>query len=159
MLKLTPEVFDPWHYTTENCAVFLKKYLTAGQSVLDIGTGSGILAIKAREYGAGKITAVDIKPKAVALASENCRDLDIEVKEGYLNWNTDGKYDITIANLDPAPAAEFIQFAANTMSENGILILTWDEHLSFLILEQYFDILERTTGLPFNTFVLKTKQH
>ena len=154
-MKLDPAVFTPWHYTSENCAMFLKKYLKNNASVLDVGTGSGILALMARKYGAGRILAVDVQQESVDLASENCAGKDIEVRKDYLNWNVHEKFDITIANLYQNAAAEFLQYAKNTMADDGILILTWPAETSSLMIEEFYDIIERTTGQPFNTFVLK----
>lgn len=157
MIKENIKVFSPWHYTSDNCAEYLRKYIKPNASVLDVGTGSGILALKAREYGAGRILAVDIQPEAVELAKENCADKNIEVRENYLNWNIREKFDITIANLYANAANEFLQYAADTMAANGILIITFHKATARLLIEEYFKIQECTSGLEYNTYVLKTK--
>ena len=157
MIKLNPGVFPPFHYTADNCAMYLKKYLKPGASVFDVGTGTGLLALKAREYGAGRILATDLDPAAVECAAENCKGHDIEVKQNYLNFDINEKFDITVANLYATPAAEFLQYAAYTMTEDGILILTWYSKASWLMIEEWFDIIESTEGLEYNTYVLKAK--
>ncbi len=59
------------HETTNMCMILLEKYLAPGAQVMDIGTGSGILAIAAAKLGAQKVLAVDIDPDAVKVANEN----------------------------------------------------------------------------------------
>ena len=157
-LFVTQNVFLPYHYTADNCAMYLKKYLTGGCSVLDVGTGTGILALKAKEYGAGRVLATDIQEEAIECAKVNCADTDIELRVADLNHGIEEQFDITIANLYLNPAMEFLQFASDTMKENGILILTWCSKLSWLMIEEWFNIIEHTEGLEYNTYVLKRKK-
>lgn len=156
-LFVTRNVFAPYHYTADNCAMYLKKYLTRGCSVLDIGTGTGILALKAKEYGAGRVLATDIQEEAIQCAAVNCAGTDIELRIADLNHGIDEKFDITIANLYINPAIEFLQYAADTMYEDGLLILTWSSKVSWLMIEEWFNIIEHTDGLDYNTYVLKRK--
>ena len=59
------------HATTQMCLVLLEDYLKPGNSVADIGTGSGILSIAAEKLGASTLTAGDNDPLAVKIAVEN----------------------------------------------------------------------------------------
>ena len=59
------------HETTAMCLVLLEKYLLPGQMVLDIGTGTGILAIAAAKLGAGRVVATDLDHRACQVAREN----------------------------------------------------------------------------------------
>lgn len=59
------------HETTKLCILALKKYLKAGDSVFDVGCGSGILSIASRKLGAGIIMATDIDDNAVQVSREN----------------------------------------------------------------------------------------
>ncbi|MDP4134056.1 MAG: 50S ribosomal protein L11 methyltransferase, partial [Bacillota bacterium] len=56
------------HASTHMCLEFLEKTVKKGDTVLDIGTGSGILGIAALKLGAKSVTAVDIDPLAVKIA-------------------------------------------------------------------------------------------
>ena len=60
------------HETTRLCSSMMEKYMKPGDYVLDVGTGSGILAIAASKLGASKVNAYDIDPVAVRVAQENC---------------------------------------------------------------------------------------
>ena len=65
------------HETTNMCMILLEKYMPKGVTVMDIGTGSGILAITAAKLGAGAVRAVDIDPDAVKVAKENTERNDV----------------------------------------------------------------------------------
>lgn len=59
------------HPTTRLCIIGLERLIKPGDHVLDIGTGSGILAIAAVKLGAAHVTALDIEPEAIEVAWEN----------------------------------------------------------------------------------------
>ena len=91
------------HPTTQTCLVALEESVRAGDSVLDVGTGTGILAIAAVKLGAESITAVDTDDLAVKAAKENAR-LN-EVGETISAWQGDlssvpaGQWDIVVVNI------------------------------------------------------------
>ena len=150
-------VFIYTHYTTANCDAFLEKYLKKGDSVLDIGTGTGVLSLLAKKYGAGRVLAVDISEDAVNCAKENLKDYDVEVRKNYLNFDIGEKFDITVANLDANPAMELLQYAKNTMKEDGVLILTWFDKWECrdIPIKTDFNIIEHTEGQEYNCYVLR----
>jgi ribosomal protein L11 methyltransferase len=59
------------HPTTQLCLSAVERHLQPGQSVIDLGTGSGILAIAAAKLGASRVLAYDIDAEAVRVAQEN----------------------------------------------------------------------------------------
>ena len=91
------------HETTSMCLKLLEKYIFDGASVLDIGTGSGILAIAAAKLGAKKVSAVDLDEIAVKVCEENIKlngmQEKIDVFCGNLTENIHAKYDIIMANI------------------------------------------------------------
>jgi ribosomal protein L11 methyltransferase len=72
------------HPTTTLCLVALERTISEGDHVIDVGTGSGVLAIGAKLLGAAKVLALDLDPVAVTCANENVvlnkMDKDIEVR-------------------------------------------------------------------------------
>jgi ribosomal protein L11 methyltransferase len=90
------------HPTTRLCLNLLEAWLDPGQSMLDAGTGTGILAIAAAKLGASTVTAIDIDPVAVRQATKNVQlnDLsnEIRVVEGAL-VDSPGTFDIVVANI------------------------------------------------------------
>ncbi|MCS7464891.1 50S ribosomal protein L11 methyltransferase [Paenibacillus doosanensis] len=61
------------HATTSLCLKTLEKVIQGGEDVIDVGTGSGVLAIAAAKLGAKHVLALDLDPVAVSSASENSR--------------------------------------------------------------------------------------
>ena len=73
-LLVRPTVFHPRYFlTSEYFARFISGLDLAGQRVVDVGTGSGILALAAARAGAARVLAIDINPNAALTASENAR--------------------------------------------------------------------------------------
>jgi ribosomal protein L11 methyltransferase len=65
------------HPTTQLCLEAIERHLQSGAAMIDLGTGSGILAIAAAKLGAGPILAIDIDPEAVRVAGENVLANDV----------------------------------------------------------------------------------
>lgn len=73
-LRVRPTVFHPRFFiTSEFFASFIDELELRGKRVLDIGTGSGILALAAARCGAASVMALDINPDAALTAAENAR--------------------------------------------------------------------------------------
>ena len=91
------------HETTSLCMEALDERVQGGERVLDIGTGSGILAIAALKLGAAVAEGVDIDPVAVRTAGENAALNGVADKltvlVGDLSDKASGKYDIITANI------------------------------------------------------------
>ena len=93
------------HETTRLVITLLERYTTKGCSVLDVGTGSGILAICASKLGAGKCYAYDIDPVAVRVAKDNIESNDCEnivCEQSDLLKSSEkltGGYDLITANI------------------------------------------------------------
>ena len=91
------------HETTGMCAELIEKYVRPGDTVIDIGTGTGILAMAAAHMGAGRVLATDLDPVAVRVAEENIADNGfadvIEARCGDLLEVVDESGDVVIANI------------------------------------------------------------
>lgn len=91
------------HETTFMCLTLLEKYLKGGENVIDVGTGSGILAIGAALFGAGRVLATDIDPDAVRVAAENVAlnrvGATVSVQQGNLLDHVDTVCDVCVANI------------------------------------------------------------
>ena len=91
------------HETTALCLEALDERVRGGERVLDIGTGSGILAIAALKLGAAAAEGVDIDPMCVRTAGENAARNGVEdrltVLVGDLSDKASGVYDLITANI------------------------------------------------------------
>tara|TARA_A100001015_G_scaffold318600_1_gene438958 strand:- start:35 stop:829 length:795 start_codon:yes stop_codon:yes gene_type:complete len=125
---------DGNHPTTELCKRILKINLDnyAGVlkdlSCLDIGTGSGILAVWASVLGVGQVDACDIDPESVRITSENISKNKIDnitvFQEDILKWESQKKYDIVIANVLTEVLEKALEKIIALVNQNGLLILS-----------------------------------
>ena len=105
VLKLDPGMAfgTGTHETTNLCLEALDEFVKGGERLLDIGTGSGILAIAALLLGAKSAEGVDIDPMCVRTAGENARlngvQDQFQVLVGDLSDQAEGRYDIITANI------------------------------------------------------------
>ncbi|MCS7178070.1 MAG: 50S ribosomal protein L11 methyltransferase [Anaerolineae bacterium] len=90
------------HPTTQMCLLALEEHVRPGARVLDLGTGSGILAIAAAKLGARRVLALDTDPQAVAVARENIRRNGVadrvRVARGSLP-QAFGRFDLVVVNI------------------------------------------------------------
>jgi ribosomal protein L11 methyltransferase len=87
------------HPTTRLCLAWLEENLRRGDTVLDYGCGSGILAIAALKLGAGSARAVDIDPLALEAARYNARQNHVELEVLGAEEALPGAARITVANI------------------------------------------------------------
>ena len=130
------------HETTSLCLEALDERVRGGERVLDIGTGSGILAIAALKLGAGSAEGVDIDPVAVRTAGENAALNGVADKltvlVGDLSDKASGKYDIITANivanaiLSLAPAVPGLMADGAVVIASGIIDTRKDEVIAGL---------------------------
>jgi ribosomal protein L11 methyltransferase len=104
------------HPTTSLCLAAVDDFMAThpGASVLDVGTGTGVLAIAAKKLGAGHVVGTDNDPTSVELARENCTDNqtpDLDIS-GHELTEVSGTFDLVLANI-----------LANTLIELAPLIV------------------------------------
>jgi len=114
------------HATTSMCLEALEELVSPDITVLDIGSGSGILSIAAVLLGAKQAIGVDIDPVAVRVATENAKLNNVEDKTEYILGNLDekitDKYDIVVANIVADAIIALSQSASEKMKENGYFL-------------------------------------
>ncbi len=114
------------HATTSLCLKLLEKYVENSSSVLDIGTGSGILSIAACLLGAQNALGVDIDPTSVKVANENAALNNITEKTKFMVGNladdVKGHFDIICANIVADVIINLCDSIKNFMKPNTVLI-------------------------------------
>ena len=87
------------HATTALCLEWLAAHPLDGKRVLDVGAGSGILAIAALRQGARSCLAVDHDPQARRATRDNARENDVEVHIAAQLDEAQGRFDVVLANI------------------------------------------------------------
>lgn len=118
------------HETTRLCAGFVEKHTSDGCTVLDVGCGSGILAIAAAKLGAGKCFACDIDPVSVRVAKENtelnrtpqvkCAVSDLLKQVERVN----GGYDVIVANIVADVVMRLAPDVGEYLAQDGVFIVS-----------------------------------
>ena len=102
------------HETTQLCLEALEEFVKPGDRVLDVGTGSGILARAAALLGAGKVYACDIDPVAVEIAGNGF--------VGSVNAVAASSVDLVVANISPEAIVQIAPDLVRVLRPNGILL-------------------------------------
>ncbi len=129
------------HETTRLVIELLEKYTAKGCRMLDVGTGSGILAICASKLGADECRAYDIDPMAVRVANENIKDsglknITCEVSDLLRHVDRSRPYDLICANIVADIIIRMTPDVGALMHENTVLLA------SGIILERSEDVVE-----------------
>ncbi len=115
------------HPTTALCMAMLETHITPGVSVLDVGTGSGILLIEAAKLGAAHLAGIDLDPDAVDIARQNLARNGVPKQQFTLQCAdllsvVDAAYDIVVANILAEVIHELLDQMDGVLKPGGILI-------------------------------------
>ncbi len=140
------------HETTRMCVGFLEEFVKDGNTVMDVGCGTGILAMCAHLLGAKEVMAIDIDEEAVKVAKKNVLEqgFPIEVTCGNLLESFFGKKDIIVANIIADAVMVLAPGAYEHLNENGIYIT------SGIINERADEVEEKIKGVGFKKIDKRT---
>ncbi len=114
------------HATTRLCLELLQELELAGRRVIDVGTGSGVLAIAAAKLGAASVLAVDNDPDALLNARENVarNGAAVDVREGDVAALDVPAADVVLANLTAAVLERSAKALAGLAVREGTIIVS-----------------------------------
>lgn len=113
------------HQTTQLCMKAIEKYLKKGDSMADIGTGSGILAILAKKFGASNVYGCDNDDTVIDVCYENAKINNVEATfELKTADKLTDKYDFVCANILHNVLAEIMGDLKNLLQPNAKLVLS-----------------------------------
>ena len=130
VLRIDPEMsFGTGHHATTRLALrLLADALAPGDRVLDVGTGTGVLAIAACRIGADAALGVDTNPNAVRNARENVRrnkETDfVTVQEGSVDVASGTQYDLVAANITRRVLLELMPALVARLAPGASLLLS-----------------------------------
>ena len=137
------------HATTRLCLATLQQIDLRGRSIIDVGTGSGVLAIAARRLGAAAVLAIDDDRDAIAAA------------EGNVALNGESRIALEVTDLRSSPIGQFDIVVANLTG--GLLVASAAPLKSFvapmgrLVLSGFLDHEEQEVLMAFATCKLETR--
>ena len=118
------------HPTTSLCIKLMEENIKEGNTVIDVGTGSGILMVAAEKLGAGKIIGTDIDPMAVEVAEENLllNKVDMEKAKAYagdlVTVVKDEKFDVVVANILADVLLILLKDISRVVKKDGLVIFS-----------------------------------
>lgn len=154
------------HDTTRLCMELLEKYITPQDTVLDVGCGSGILAITAALLGANKIIGCDIDEVAVKVAGENAALNGVQDRiafhQGDLTSQVEGSFQIICANIVADVIIRLSEDVGRYLAKDGIFITsgiidTREQDVLNALEQNGFQVIERRTSGGWVALACKAK--
>lgn len=143
------------HDTTRLCCRALERFVQPGDNVVDIGTGSGLLALAAARLGAGRVSAFDIEEEAVRATRENIAQNRLEGVVSALHADQmegtarrlAGRIDLVVANLLPWVIEQVTPQVKQMLRPGGIFVMSGlradaVQRLDLSVLAQGFDVVD-----------------
>jgi len=130
VIRLDPgQAFGTGHHeTTRLCLAALESHIREGDLVLDVGTGSGVLAIAAVLLGAGRVEAIDIDPVAAEVAQANIAENGVAerigVRAGRLEASPGERYRVVVANISTDANIGLAAVFGEVVEAGGALLLS-----------------------------------
>lgn len=149
------------HETTSSCLDAISSYVKSGDTLIDVGTGSGILAIGASKLGA-ICDICDTDPQATENAVANAISNNVSLNNVWTGsvGSSEEKYDFVVANIVADVLIIINKDLNKVLKDSGILIISGIlENYEDKVLKKFekFEILERIAKNEWRTFVLKRK--
>jgi len=130
LLRIDPKMSfgTGYHESTRLLLRLMEKYVRKGMKLLDVGTGTGILAIAAAKLGAVSAIGVDIDEWAYRNALENIERNEVagsvRIVHGELSAAPVGPYDLITANIQRDVLEELLGAMASRLANEGVLLLS-----------------------------------
>ena len=129
ILLKSPRAFPPYHPTTKMCLRLMLQDLKehSRRNLVDVGCGSGILALAGLKLGVQRAVALDIDPRAIITSRANAERNELESKIMLIRGSAEavaGCYDLVLANLPMQVLTEKLPELLRLSKESGSLIFS-----------------------------------
>ncbi len=153
------------HETTQLMIELLERHRPDGQTVLDCGTGSGILSILAKKMGAGRVIGFDIEHESIENAVHNA-ELNamrgVDFRQGDEKVIAAGDFDLVLANINRIVLQDMLPGLAEKVRTGGRLILSGildtDEDVMMKVAPPELKLLERRQKKEWLALVFRKEQ-
>ena len=136
-----------YHQTTMLCLQALERFVEPGNRVLDLGTGSGILAVAASKLGAARVFALDADSQACEVAMQNVnankQDRRISIVRGSIPHADVPVCNLLVANISAKVLSELSSSLFRYVAPGGVMLA------SGLLLEQQEEVIKKFEGVGF----------
>lgn len=155
------------HETTMMCIEAIEKYMTKGETVFDIGCGSGILSIAAAKLGAEKVIGVDLDESTIPVSNENVRMNNVEdiveIRHGDLLEVVSEKADLVVVNIVAEIIKIIVPDVKTSLKQGGMfiasgIILDKIDFTKQALDENGFEIVELVVNGEWACIVSKVKE-
>ena len=150
---------DGEHESTKFMLDAIERYGVKDKTVIDVGTGTGILSIFAKLSGASHILALDIDAHSLEYARKNFKrnNVDVDVEINDLVRCLDDKADVVLANLPGPLQTENIKLVDKNLNDGGLFICTWWNKIPFEDFTFYlnWEVVEHFEGEDYDGYVLR----
>jgi ribosomal protein L11 methyltransferase len=147
------------HPTTQLVLRALEPLVGPSTSMLDVGCGSGVLAIAAAQLGASPVVAVDVDPVALSVTLENAarNGVIVDGRDTPVD-ELDGVFDVVVANIGTAALVDLAAALVARVAPRGTLVLSGV--LDAAVLDAYpdLDLVERSEDDGWLCFALRSPE-
>lgn len=150
---------DGTHESTQWMLDFMSKQDFTNKTVMDVGTGTGILSVFAKLSGASHVLALDIFATSLEWCRKNAKknNVEVDVEINNLTQFINDKFDIILANLPPAEQCENLKDVVKNLNDDGTLIISWFNKIPLNDWNKDFEIVDHIEGKEYDAYVLKQK--
>jgi ribosomal protein L11 methyltransferase len=148
---------DGTHESTQFMLDLMAKCDFKDKSVIDVGTGTGILSVFAKLSGASHVLALDMSAPSLEWCRKNAKrnNVEVDLEINNLTQYIDDKADIILANLPPAEQCENIKTIKKNLNNDGMLIISWRNIIPLEDFNKDFKVIEHIEGKEYDAYILK----
>ena len=146
------------HPSTRRCVDALQRLVRPGGSVLDVGCGSGVLAVVAAVLGASPVVAIDVAPEAVRATLENAARNGVTVDARHqLIDDVGGSYDVVVANIGALTLVDMASSLRRVTGEHLVLAGLLTEQVPEVVRAIGLEVVEVLEEDGWSAPVLRTR--